>query len=121
MEGLPALVLWDLVIEVFSGGKPQETSNEGAATGGIFPPAQISSQAGDHVYDMLKGVDHVPSNVPFSSGAAKLIIFEDNDAVIKMCIKSKASQMRHVARTHKIGLGWLFERLREDPATPCET
>jgi hypothetical protein len=40
---------------------------------------------------------------------------EDNDAVIKMCIKGRSPNMRHVARTHRVDLDWLFERIREDP------
>ena len=44
-----------------------------------------------------------------------MIILEDNDAVIKMTIKGRSPQMRHVARTHRIDLDWLFERIRDDP------
>ena len=32
-----------------------------------------------------------------------------------MCIKGRSPLLRHVARTHRIDLDWLFERLREDP------
>ena len=41
---------------------------------------------------------------------------EDNDAVIKMCIKERNTSLRHVARTHRVNLDWLFERLNRDPA-----
>ena len=34
---------------------------------------------------------------------------EDNDAVIKMCIKGRSPALRHVARTHRINLDWLSE------------
>jgi hypothetical protein len=53
--------------------------------------------------------------MPKPTGRGTLVIFEDNEAVIKMCIKSRAPQMRHVARTHRVDLDFLFERLREDP------
>ena len=60
-------------------------------------------------------VDFVPPNVPLSSGKAKLYLLEDNDAVIKMTIKGRSPNMRHVARTHRVDLDWLFERINTDP------
>ena len=32
-----------------------------------------------------------------------------------MTIKERAPMMRHVARTHRVDLDWLFERLKKDP------
>ena len=46
-----------------------------------------------------------------------MVILEDNDAVIKMCVKGRSPNMRHVARTHRIDLDCLFERLLKDSAT----
>ena len=43
------------------------------------------------------------------------MILEDNEPVIKMCIKQRAPAMRHMARTLRINLDWLFERITEDP------
>ena len=60
-------------------------------------------------------IDYVPKTVPPPSGQAHLIILEDNDAVIKMAIKQRAPQMRHVPRMHRVNLDWLFERLQNDP------
>ena len=40
---------------------------------------------------------------------------QDNDAVIKMIIKERTSQMRHVARPHQVDLDQLFERHNRDP------
>ena len=42
-------------------------------------------------------------------------VLEDNEAVIKMTVKGRSPKLRHVARTHRIDLDWLFERVREDP------
>ena len=63
----------------------------------------------------MNDVDFVPPSFKFSSGAAKCIIFEDNDAVIKMTIKERSPMMRHAARTHTVDLDWLIERLKKDP------
>ena len=37
--------------------------------------------------------------------------FEDNEAVIKMIIKGRSPTMRHVSRTHRVALEWLFDRI----------
>ena len=42
-------------------------------------------------------------------------IFEDNVAVIKMIIKDGSPTMRHVSRTHRVALDWLFDRINLDP------
>ena len=44
-----------------------------------------------------------------------LYIFEDNEAVIKMIIKGRSPTMRHVSRTHRVALDWLFDRINLDP------
>ena len=44
-----------------------------------------------------------------------LYIFEDNEAVIKMIIKERSPTMRHVSRTLRIALDWLFDRINLDP------
>ena len=42
-------------------------------------------------------------------------VFEDNEAVIKMIIKGRSPSMRHVSRTHRVALDWLFDRINLDP------
>ena len=46
---------------------------------------------------------------------AFLEVFEDNEAVIKMIIKGRSPTMRHVSRTHRVALDWLFDRINLDP------
>ena len=43
-----------------------------------------------------------------------LYIFEDNEAVIKMIVKGRSPSMRHVSRTHRVALDWLFDRINLD-------
>ena len=64
---------------------------------------------------MLKNIDSVPSNGQSSHQEALLCVFEDNEAVIKMIIKGRSPTMRHVSRTHRVALGWLFDRINLDP------
>ena len=42
-------------------------------------------------------------------------MFEDNEAVIKMIFKGRSPTMRHVSRTHRVALDWLFDRMNLDP------
>ena len=44
-----------------------------------------------------------------------LTVFEDNEAVSKMIIKERSPTMRHVSRTHRVALDWLFDRINLDP------
>ena len=65
--------------------------------------------------DELSTMDHVVTNANSSQGEAQLYIFEDNEAEIKMIMKSRSPTMRHVSRTHKVALDWLFDRVNLDP------
>ena len=60
---------------------------------------------------MLINIDCVPSNVQSSHQEALLYVFEDSEAVIKMIIKGRSPTMRHVSRTHRGALDWLFDRI----------
>ena len=63
---------------------------------------------------MMENIDAVPSNVQSSRHEALLYVFEDNGAVIKMIIKGRSLTMRHVSRTHRVALDWLFDRINLD-------
>ena len=62
----------------------------------------------------LDNVDFIPSNVDSSHQEALLYVLEDNEAVIKMIIKARSPTMRHVSRTHRVALDWLFDRINLD-------
>ena len=63
----------------------------------------------------LDNVDFISSNMNSSRQEALLYVFEDNEAVIKMIIKGRSSTMRHVSRTDRVALDWLFDRIKLDP------
>ena len=63
----------------------------------------------------MQDIDLVPSNVQSASREALLYVFEDNEAVIKMIMKGRSPTMRHVSRTHRVALDWLFDRINLDP------
>ena len=58
---------------------------------------------------------HEIDSVPSASREALLYVFEDNEAVIKMIMKGRSPTMRHVSRTHRVALDWLFDRINLDP------
>ena len=66
----------------------------------------------------MEDIDSVPSNVQSARQEALLYVFEDNEAVIKMIIKGRSPTMRHVSRTHRVALDWLFDRINLDPKIP---
>ena len=59
-------------------------------------------------------MDYVTKKGHSSQGKSQLYIFEDNEAVIKMIIKGRSPTMRHVSRTHRVALDWLFDRINLD-------
>ena len=108
LDGLPALELWDLSVSVF-GSMTQTTERKGRL---VVTERSSKSQGKTNV---VNNVDRVPSNVQFSHQEALLYVFEDNEAVIKMIIKGRSPTMRHVSRTHRVALDWLFDRINLDP------
>ena len=105
MDGLPALHLWDLVIEVLGMTHriPKATQactrETGAALQGIPKNKQVLVQHVD-----LSNVDQVPSNAHLFEKESQLYIFEDNEAVMKIVVKGRSPTMRHVSRTHRVAL-----------------
>ena len=93
LDGLPALELWDLIVSVL---------------GNI-------SRVSHNKINVTRDIDAVPSNVQSARQEALLYVFEDNEAVIKMIIKGRSPTMRHVSRTHRVALDWLFDRINLDP------
>ena len=65
--------------------------------------------------DVIHDINSVPSNVQSASREALLYVFEDNEAVIKMILKGRSPTLRHVSRTHRVALDWLFDRINLDP------
>ena len=67
-----------------------------------------------HTNVIPTNIDHIPSNTKNSNSSAMLHVFGDNEAVIKMIIKGRSPTMKHVSRTHRDALDWLFDRINLD-------
>ena len=108
LDGLPALELWDLIVSVL--GNVSRVSDGSGKPESDVHKRQKSHSKNDVVHD----IDLVPSNVQSASREALLYVFEDNEAVIKMIMKGRSPTMRHVSRTHRVALDWLFDRINLD-------
>ena len=108
LDGIPALDLCDLIVSVL-----KNTSQNHDRPG--RPGVSDKNQRSQGMTNVFNRIDSVPSNVQSSHQEALLYVFEDNEAVIKMIIKGRSPTMRHVSRTHRVALDWLFDRINLDP------
>ena len=108
LVGIPALCLWDLIVSVL--GNTIQTPERPWR-----PVTTDKSQRSQGKTNVLNNIDSVPSNVLSARQEASLYVFEDNEAVIKMIIKGRSHTMRHVSKTHRVALDWLFDRINLDP------
>ena len=84
MDDLPALDLWDVVIEVLHSAKIFQYGE----THGETKPKGNTEKHVNRDDDELLSVDRVVTNAKPSHFEAMLYIFEGNEAVIKMTMKS---------------------------------
>ena len=101
LDGLPALELWDLIVSVLG--------NVSCADNDVHKRHKSQKKI-----DVMGDIVSVPSNVRSARQEACLCVFEDNEAAIKMILKGKSPTMRHVSRTHRVALDWLFDRINLD-------
>ena len=109
MDGKPALDLWVLIVTVLHGNTHQNDQVRGD------PFKSPTRKKNPGKVDDLNNDDLVSSKANSSRKEAMLYIFEDNEAVIKMIINGRSPSMRHVSRTHRVALDWLFDRINLDP------
>ena len=120
LNGIPALDLWDLIVAVLHGKTNQSNqAREDRCTNLLevhAAPHKLQTRKKLHgMIDDLDNVDFMSSNVNSSRQEAFLCVFKDNEAVIKMIINGRSLAMRHVSRTHRVALDWLFDRINLDP------
>ena len=105
---MPALELWNPIVSVL-----RNVSRVSDGSG--KPECDVHKRQKSHKkIDVMKDIDAVPSNVQIARQEALLCVFEDNEAVIKMIIKRRSPAMRHVSRTHRVALDWLYDRINLD-------
>ena len=86
MDGLPALDLWGVVIEVLHSSNDTTSSTQEALRNRVRNSTTKFKKKGKRDVDKLSDVNHLVTNASSSQCEAQLYIFEDNEAVIKMII-----------------------------------
>ena len=109
-DGLLALELWDLIVSVL-GIVSRVSDGSGKPKCDVHKHHKHKSHK---KIDVMKDIDDVPSNVQSACQETLLYVFEDNEAVIRMIIKGRSPTMRHVSRSHRVALDWLFDRINLD-------
>jgi hypothetical protein len=98
-EGLQALAFWELVTELLGTAptKPAETQTATPKAVEMNPYSELFNPGKYFAYTRRPQSNTV------------LIIAEDNEAVIKIVKKARSMALRHLPRTHRIDVHWLFE------------
>ena len=124
MDGIPALDLWDLVIEVFHSSPNQTNKTKDVRE----PQRNLSATPQSNMRKPipttntnLTNIDHVPSSVTHSGSNAMLCVFEDNEAVTKMIIKGRRSHNKTCVKNPQSCLDWLFDRINLDSKIQIRT
>ena len=91
MDGLFALDLWDVVIEVLRSTNSTKTPTHPASgnrseTGNCSRNTPKPIRKGNRDVEQLSHVDHVPANTHSTQGESQLYIVVDNEALIKIII-----------------------------------
>ena len=131
-------MLWDIVIDVFStedekktlrvrnagrvvtgsGALADECRTAVGADGNVSIPRVPSPEAtlcpNDVLIFTLDNSDYVPPSMPKLLGLARLIIGEDNDAVLKILIKGRNPTFRHVPRTQRVDTDFVHEIIKDN-------
>ena len=92
------LTLWEIVVDVFG-------RNAAERPAGRWPRAAPRMRTIESGHDIA--AERLASK-------AKLVIAEDNDAVIKIIQKGRAATMRHVHRTRRVAIDWFVEVIQPE-------
>ena len=107
MDGIPALDLWDLYVEVFHSSPNQLNNTKDQVQGNL----SRNTTSNKHIHNKTKapiqhdnldlsGVDYFSSSAKFSRLGAMLYILEDNEAANKMIIKGRSPTMSLFNMSH---------------------
>ena len=115
MDGIPALDLWDVVIEVLHSFHNVRASGNRSRDESQSKQININTKTkkhGNRENVEFSNVDHVVTSAmskPYS------IFLSTTKQWSRWSKKSRSPTMRHVSRTHRVALDWLFDRINLDP------
>ena len=87
MDSIPALTLWDLVIEVLHSVPNQTDGPKSEPRGNPSAVVKLNMHNTIPTNVIPTNIDHIPSNTTNSGSGAMLHVLEDNGAAIKMIIE----------------------------------
>ena len=114
---IAALDLWDLVFEVFhsSPNQTNKTKDVREPWGNLLANTQPNMRKTNSNHAHQSQFDQYRSrSIKRNKFWSQCNVFEDNEAVIKMTTKGRSPTMRHVSRTHRVALDWLFDGINLD-------
>ena len=117
IDGTPALDLWDLVVDVLH-SSPKKKNSTGKlvrqrSPRGNTPTPRRRNTSTEMILNYSMWIT-LPQTQNLLIAALRFKFLKDNEGVIKMIIKGRRPTMRHVSRTHRVGLDWLFDKINVD-------
>ena len=91
LEGLPAVQLWECVLESFPKSEAQGNLKRISAQGNLVRQRNTCHSSVSRLNE---------------TSFAELYLFEDSEAVIRMIINGRSPNVRHVTRTHDVISDW---------------
>ena len=116
-DGIPALDLWNLIVEVLYGNTYQSNQEKWNPCTNLVRarPHKLATRKKFHgMIDDLENVDFLSSNVHSPRLEALLYIFEHNETVIKMITRERSPTMGHFSSSNRVALEWLFDSINLD-------
>jgi len=92
-EALPALAFWQVIYELYA-------STQTSAPSSSSP--KVEKGVGEPMRDVIEHASRPIEKV-------RLLIMEDNEAVIKIIRKGRTLAFRHVSKTHRVNIDWIYE------------
>ena len=102
-EGLQVLTFWEHVVQLYSPSQSTTTNTTPSDQKIAVPHFEVDGYQMDfnpRKYHAYTRPQHLRTD---------LIVCEDNEAVIKIIRKCRSIALRHLPRTHRIDVNWLFE------------
>ena len=95
LDGVPWLLFWEEVVQVFGKGKELDSRPNKdkrcrvPSKENIYDASLNQNEKKDisNIHETLTNIDYAPLSLPPSQGKARLLILEDNEAVIQMVYK----------------------------------
>ena len=113
MDGIPALALFGIWwLKYFI---PYRTRSNNPRKSSRETRCRLPSQTSTTSSNSGTPTSPQPTLTTFQPTQCMLNVFEGNEAVIKMIIKGRSPTVRHVSRTNRVALDWLFDRMNLHP------